>query len=228
MGNFLTRNAVAGLVQQAPQTSLSASGRFMNIRSQYKPQVINDYVDVTNSPMVLSPSLQSGVIPSNFATGTTMPVGKQYNVNYLKKVDYHNDNAWGLIQPYPQLFGYKVPVNPRFAVGCNQPMLSPTIPQARFGYGKIMTTPMPIAVRTFKIPLISSVLGVLIPADQFLLIPLKTLYNMLLQVTLSPYAMFSTGYSDVHQFDKTGMAKQISRSYRVTQVQYNLHIYQWP
>jgi len=59
-------------------------------------------------------------------------------------------------------------------------MLSPTIPQARFGYGKIMTTPMPIAVRTFKIPLISSVLGVLIPADQFLLIPLKTLYNMLL------------------------------------------------
>lgn len=77
-------------------------------------------------------------------------------------------------------------------------MLSPTIPQARFGYGKIMEKPLPIPVRTFKIPLISSVMGVLIPADQFLLIPLKTLYNLLIELTLNPYAMFSTGCCDVH------------------------------
>jgi len=47
-------------------------------------------------------------------------------------------------------------------------------------------------------PLISSICGVLIPPDQFKLIPLRALYNLLLEITLNPYAMFSTGYNDVH------------------------------
>ena len=59
-------------------------------------------------------------------------------------------------------------------------MISPTIPQAKFAYGKVLSKPLPIPTRTFKIPLLSSVIGILIPADQFLLIPLRTLYNCLI------------------------------------------------
>ncbi len=38
--------------------------------------------------------------------------------------------------------------------------------------GMILKTKVPMKQKTFRIPLISSVLGVLIPPDQFTLIPL--------------------------------------------------------
>jgi hypothetical protein len=41
--------------------------------------------------------------------------------------------------------------------------------------GKILPQKIPIAKKTFKIPLISAILGVLIPQDQFILIPIKAL-----------------------------------------------------
>jgi hypothetical protein len=47
-------------------------------------------------------------------------------------------------------------------------------------------------------PLISAVLGVLIPPDQFKLIPAASLKNLTLQLSLNPYAFFTSGYSDVH------------------------------
>jgi len=41
-------------------------------------------------------------------------------------------------------------------------------------------------------------MGVLVPVDQFLLIPLQALNNTLIELTLNPYAMYSTGCMDVH------------------------------
>lgn len=52
--------------------------------------------------------------------------------------------------------------------------------------------------KTFRIPLISAILGILIPPDQFQLIPAQSLKNILLQLTLNPYACFTGGYSDIH------------------------------
>jgi hypothetical protein len=64
--------------------------------------------------------------------------------------------------------------------------------------GLVLPQPVPVGLKTFRIPLISAVLGVLIPPDQFQLIPAGALKNFLLQITLNPYAFFTTGYSDVH------------------------------
>jgi len=44
--------------------------------------------------------------------------------------------------------------------------------------GLILDQKIPIATRVFKIPLISAVLGLLIPESQFVLIPLRALNEM--------------------------------------------------
>jgi hypothetical protein len=64
--------------------------------------------------------------------------------------------------------------------------------------GQILPMKIPVNTQTFRIPLISSICGILIPADQFILIPIAALYNMLLEITLSRFAMFTTGYCDIH------------------------------
>ena len=64
--------------------------------------------------------------------------------------------------------------------------------------GAILSKPKPVNKKTFRVPLISSTLGMLIPPDQFQLIPAQALKDIILQITLSPFAMFTSGYSDVH------------------------------
>ena len=64
--------------------------------------------------------------------------------------------------------------------------------------GTILPQPIPLTRKTFRMPLLSAILGVLIPPDQFKLIPAASLQNLILQITLNPYAFFTSGYSDVH------------------------------
>jgi hypothetical protein len=64
--------------------------------------------------------------------------------------------------------------------------------------GKILSQPVPLARKKFRIPLISAILGILIPPDQFQLIPAASLKNIILQISLNPYAFFTSGYSDIH------------------------------
>jgi len=77
-------------------------------------------------------------------------------------------------------------------------MLSPTIPQCQMSYGRILSAPVPITTKVFRNILLSGVIGGLIPANQFALLPLASLNNTLIEITLNPYAMYSTGYKDVH------------------------------
>ena len=63
--------------------------------------------------------------------------------------------------------------------------------------GLILQQKIPISRRTFKIPLLSAVIGLLIPATQFVLLPIKALNDMYLEITIDPYAMFTSGYNDV-------------------------------
>lgn len=64
--------------------------------------------------------------------------------------------------------------------------------------GILLPAPVPLRRKTFRVPLISAILGILIPPDQFKLIPAASLKNIILQITLNPYAFFTSGYSDVH------------------------------
>lgn len=63
--------------------------------------------------------------------------------------------------------------------------------------GIILNQKIPISRRTFKIPLLSSIIGLLIPHNQFVLIPIKALNDLLIEVTIDPYAMFTSGYNDI-------------------------------
>ena len=58
-------------------------------------------------------------------------------------------------------------------------MISNTIPQCQCAYGQVLATPVVVPVRQFSIPLMSSIIGILLPADQFCLIPLTALRNFL-------------------------------------------------
>lgn len=77
-------------------------------------------------------------------------------------------------------------------------MISATIPQCQMTYGQILDSPIPIATKQFTFPLMSSLIGVLIPITQFMMIPLKVLNNLLIELTMNPYAMFSTGCQDIN------------------------------
>lgn len=187
-----------------------ASGMLMNIRSEYNsPTALSKYIDSTSSNVTTVQQLAQGVIPLTFNTGVSMPPGSTYststpnNLNFIQVT--MNTPTVGqnkaVVQSIPNstnLFGYAKPYSSYFSRGCNEPMISPTIPQCQFSYGAITNQPIPVLTKIFKLPLLSGVIGALIPPDQFLLIPLQSLNNLLLEITLNPYAMYSTGYSDVH------------------------------
>jgi hypothetical protein len=60
-----------------------------------------------------------------------------------------------------------------------------------------------------------------------MLIPLKTLNDTYVELTLDKYAMFTSGFNDVSEFDHVGMGLQQQRAFKVTKVVYNLHTYQF-
>ena len=91
--------------------------------------------------------------------------------------------------------------------------------------GTILSQKVPVATRTFKIPLISSVIGLLIPKNQFVLLPLKALNDVLIEMTIDPYAMFTSGYNDVSEYDNVGMGLMQQRNFKITRLVYNLHTY---
>jgi len=64
--------------------------------------------------------------------------------------------------------------------------------------GMILPQPVPCYQKTFRMPLISGTIGIAIPPDQFQLIPAPSLKDITLQLSLNPYAFFTSGYSDVH------------------------------
>lgn len=93
--------------------------------------------------------------------------------------------------------------------------------------GKILKQPVPISRKKFRVPLISAILGILIPADQFQLIPAASLRNIILQISLNPYAFFTSGYSDVHEVDKYGMqtVNMQRRNWMITSFAWVWHLY---
>jgi hypothetical protein len=94
--------------------------------------------------------------------------------------------------------GYLKPITPSFSPGTGEPFISATIPQCQMANGQILKEPVPVSRKKFRIPLLSAILGILIPPDQFQLIPAGTLKNIILQISLNPYAFFTSGYSDIH------------------------------
>ena len=91
--------------------------------------------------------------------------------------------------------------------------------------GKLLDVPVPIFKKTFRVPLISAICGILIPPDQFQLIPTEAVKNILLQITLNPFAFFTTGYSDIHEYDSYGMGIMQKRNWLISSFQWVWHLY---
>lgn len=68
-------------------------------------------------------------------------------------------------------------------------------------------------------------MGILIPEASYSLIPLKALFNTMIELTLNKYAMFSSGYNDRNIYDTTGMKYPINRDFKFTRFDYILQIY---
>lgn len=66
-------------------------------------------------------------------------------------------------------------MSPATSKGAFTPMISPTIPQCSVQNGNILPQKVPVSTKVFRFPLISSIVGVLINPDQFILIPMKAL-----------------------------------------------------
>lgn len=93
--------------------------------------------------------------------------------------------------------------------------------------GRILKQPIPISRKKFRVPLISAILGILIPPDQFQLIPAASLKNLILQISLNPYAFFTSGYSDIHEADTYGMqiTNMQKRQWMITSFNWTWHLY---
>jgi hypothetical protein len=127
----------------------------------------------------------------------------------------------------PHLHGYTALNSPNYSKGVNEPYISPTVPQAQVMNGVIAQQKFPVARRTFKIPLISACIGMLIPESQFVLLPLKALNDLMIEMTIDNYAMFTSGYNDISEYDNVGMGLMQQRAFTVERLVYNLHTYQF-
>lgn len=117
--------------------------------------------------------------------------------------------------------------SPTFAKGVWEPFISPTVPQCQMLNGVILPQKIPVWRRTFKIPLLSATMGLLIPHQQFVLLPIRAFNDLYMELTIDPYAMFTSGYNDVSEYDNVGMGLLQQRAFKVTRLVYNLHTYQF-
>lgn len=181
-----------------PALYTSQTGRAMNVRSEYLlGPMMNGYPDGPNTLPLVAPQVKNQTW--NYANMTT----QGFNPNNPYQTTYSNSlpsvNNYMPLTPQPcGVSGYAKPYTSEFSPGTNEPFISATIPQVQMVNGALLPQPIPINRKTFRIPLISAIIGILIPPDQFQLIPAGALRNFILQITLSPYACFTSGYSDVH------------------------------
>ncbi len=84
--------------------------------------------------------------------------------------------------------------------------------------GQIIPSKIPIFRKAFKVPIISGIIGCLIDPCQFKLIPLSSVNTLLMELTLDPFAMFTSGYNDFCELDDQGMKIQQTRSYVIERI----------
>ena len=66
------------------------------MRADYSPNIMTDYVDVPGIPITVTPIFNANCIPTDFATGTTLPD----NATYIPKYD----SLWQFDTPFSNVF----------------------------------------------------------------------------------------------------------------------------
>lgn len=120
-------------------------------------------------------------------------------------------------------YGTKV-ANNAFCGGCNEPRFyngAKTLSQAS-GRPRVV----PVLKKQFSIPILSGLLGVLMPRESYKYLPMAAFEDLVIEIRLNKYALFSSGYSDdvystssnfntANPFMKTPV-NQITRGFKIT------------
>lgn len=86
----------------------------------------------------------------------------------------------------------EIPYSYSFAGTTHEPVLSHSINQNVILNGA--PTKKRITKASFTIPLLSGILGVLVPHESYRLIPLQAMEDLVIEIQLNPFAFFSNGY----------------------------------
>ncbi len=116
-----------------------------------------------------------------------------YEANTLKKGTDYNSAFYGSQNPFPGAF----------SVGCFEPMWSKQVLQRYMENGK--PTVGPIQAKTFYIPVLSGILGSLMPAQCYKLLPLRAFKELMLQYQLAEHALFTSWHNTDQKYRKFKM-----------------------
>lgn len=90
--------------------------------------------------------------------------------------------------------GYKQPYNPIYCSGLDEVFFAGTeIPIKRMLKGKIASE-NGRKFLSFSVPLLSAIFGVLLPSELYKLIPMNIMEDLVIELKLNNYALFSSGY----------------------------------
>lgn len=116
------------------------------------------------------------------------------NYNLRKEDAWYVEPGRGKLQVEYADDGYKQPYNPIYCSGLDEVYFAGTdITVSRLFKGKLVKQ----AGRkflSFSIPLLSAVFGVLLPSELYKLIPMNIMEDLVIELRLNNYALFSSGY----------------------------------
>lgn len=115
---------------------------------------------------------------------------------------------------------------PSMTNGNWEPCFSPTYRQ------KVMYAGQPqertVTQMSFSFPLLSSILGALIPRESYKYIPIWLLQDLMIEFRMNPYALFTSGYrygnEAVSSIFTVGSTNQQPRTYKIKNIIINSHI----
>jgi hypothetical protein len=141
----------------------------------------NDYIDTNTSlcknQIFVDHSVFNETFPAYFRNDTVYNVSIPTTQPNMIMTDGNQTNHF-FSPNIPSIYGYSTLYAPNFAKGVWEPFISPTVPQCQMLNGLILQSKIPIQRRTFKIPILSAVMGLLIPHDQFVLLPIRALNDL--------------------------------------------------
>lgn len=128
--------------------------------------------------------------------------------------------------------GYSQAFSEQLSNSSYETLFTPAHPQSWIYNGACQAAPVRTNKRVFQIPIISSIFGVLIPAESYKLLPMQAFKNLMIQFRLNEYAMFTSGYlqsySDPAQnTDIQSMVTQLKRQWKINRIQIWGAIYQF-
>lgn len=121
--------------------------------------------------------------------------------------------------------GMVTPHSAALGNGCNEPRFGPRLGTIA---GGIPSPVRQVTKQQFSIPILSGLLGVLMPRESYKYVPMGALEDVIIEIKLNKYALFSSGYNEdrwsepiTASFDNDNPFEkvpttQISRNFRIT------------